>query len=162
MAEQSIDTGLRRLSNEALRESLDKTFRYRTSLVAQEGRDAYDARVQLLTDEMVRRKLAFEPLPETPRCTLRPLADQVVVLPTQEADVTEGGIIVPDSAKAVPHEGVVLAVGPGVPEAGLGIRSVTLQVGDRVLFGRYSGLEFVLDGQKVLIMPERDVLGVLT
>lgn len=153
------------LPNAALREELEKLKRYRTGLIETSGRAAYDARLLAVVDEMQRRDLLT---PDTaamlrpgPRCTLRPLADNVVVLPEKEPDVTPGGIVKPDSAKAVPSQGEVLAIGPGRIEPGVGTIVMSLSIGDRVLFGRYSGLEFVLDGEKVLIMPERDILGVL-
>jgi len=115
-----------------------------------------------LRSELIRRGVDdVPPLDEEP-CRLRPLADHVVVLPEHQPDVTPGGIIRPESAKEVPMQGEVLAVGPGVVEPGIGTRVLAVSVGDQVLFGRYSGIEFTLDEQKLLIMREADVLGVLT
>lgn len=94
-------------------------------------------------------------------CRLQPLADHVVVLPTPVADVTAGGIVKPDSAKEVPVEGTVLAVGPGAVIANVGTVPPAVAVGETVLFGRYAGCEVLLDGQRVLIMREQDILGVL-
>jgi chaperonin GroES len=103
--------------------------------------------------------------PEAPpakvTCRLRPLADHVVVLPEEAETVTDGGIIVPDTAKETPVQGTVLAVGPGRTEPGVGTVLPAVAVGDVVLFGRYSGLKVPLDGVEVLIMREEDVLGVL-
>lgn len=162
----------KRLSNADLREELEKLRRYRQSLIAEDGRSAYEYRVTGLTNAMFLRgmlsrdELAVELKALTPpRCTLKPLADNVVVLPDKGADTTQGGLVIPDSAKAVPSQGEVLAVGPGIDGQERLIdgyvRPLSVMVGDRVLFGRYSGLEFVLDGETVLIMPERDILGVL-
>lgn len=152
-----------KVSNAALREELEKLKRYRTSIIAGEGRASYDGKLDCIVRLMKERGL-FDPAEhgtlQGPRCTLKPLADNVVVLPDKEADVTAGGIIKPESAKAVPSQGEVLAVGPGML-LDTGTLPLSVQVGDRVLFGRYSGLEFVLDGETVLIMPERDILGVL-
>ena len=120
-----------------------------------------------LVEELTRRGAdvsGLSPLPLAPAlgCRLRPLADHVVILPEVVADVTAGGIIKPDSAKEVPMQGTVLAVGPGEVLAGLGTRVPAVAVGDVVLFGRYSGLEVMLEGQRVLIMRETDILGVRT
>lgn len=169
-----------KLTNTALREELEKLKRYRAEIIAKDGRVAYEGRLTAICDEIFARGLVSkdEVMAELARtgrrCTLTPLADNVVVLPDREPDVTAGGIIKPDSAKAVPSQGEVLAVGPGSVQyfsedpIGAETRTVTrhgyplsVQVGDKVLFGKYSGLEFVLDGETVLIMPERDILGVL-
>lgn len=157
-----------KLTNAALREELEKLKRYRTEIIAKDGRATYERRLTAICDEIFARGMVSkdEVMAELarlgPRCTLKPLADNVVVLPDKEADVTEGGIIKPESAKSVPSKGEVLAVGPGITHvAGPSPMAQAVTVGDRVLFGRYSGLEFVLDGETVLIMPERDILGVL-
>lgn len=84
-----------------------------------------------------------------------------MILPAVIPDVTEGGILKPESAKEVPMQGTVLAVGPGRVEPGIGTVLPSVAVGEQVLFGRYSGQEFRLDGERVLIMREQDVLGVL-
>jgi chaperonin GroES len=95
------------------------------------------------------------------RTTLRPLHDRLLVQRLAEQDARHGRILVPDSAKEKPQEGLVIAVGPGrVNDEG---RSIPLAVkkGDRILFGKYSGSEVRLDGHEYLIMKEEDVLGIL-
>ena len=89
----------------------------------------------------------------------RPLHDRVVVKRIEAEDKTAGGIIIPDTAKEKPSQGEVIAVGRD--EAGKLI-SIDVQVGDRVLFGKWSGTEVTIDGQELLIMKERDIMGVLT
>ena len=91
----------------------------------------------------------------------RPLHDRVVVKRIDAEDKTRGGIIIPDTAKEKPSQGEVLAVGPGGrDEAGKLIR-IDLKIGDKVLFGKWSGTEVKLDGQELLIMKESDVMGVV-
>ena len=92
---------------------------------------------------------------------IRPLSDRIVVKRTQEEEKTKGGIIIPDSAKEKPIEGEVLAVGNGkVLEDGK-VRPLDVKVGDRVLFGKYSGTEVKLDGEEHLMLREDDILGVI-
>ncbi|MDA9534080.1 co-chaperone GroES [Bradyrhizobium sp. CCBAU 25338] len=92
----------------------------------------------------------------------RPLHDRVVVKRIEAEDKTAGGIIIPDTAREKPSQGEVIAVGRGRrDEAGKPI-PIDLQVGDRVLFGKWSGTEVTIDGQELLIMKESDVMGVLT
>ncbi|WP_036015397.1 co-chaperone GroES [Bradyrhizobium yuanmingense] len=91
----------------------------------------------------------------------RPLHDRVVVKPIDAEEKTAGGSIIPDTAKEKPSQGEVVAVGPcGRDEAGKLI-PMDLKVGDRVLFGKWSGTEVKIDGQDLLIMKESDVMGVL-
>ena len=85
---------------------------------------------------------------------LRPLHDRV-------EDKTAGGIIIPDTAKEKPSQGEVVAVGPGGRDEAGKLIPIDLKVGDRVLFGKWSGTEIKLDGQELLIMKESDILGVL-
>ena len=92
---------------------------------------------------------------------IRPLHDRVIVKRTQEEEKTKGGIIIPDSAKEKPIEGEVIAVGGGKVLDDGGVRKLELKVGDRVLFGKYSGTEVKLDGEERLIMREDDVLCVI-
>jgi len=94
-------------------------------------------------------------------CRLRPLSDHVVVLPDTPDAISAGGIVIPESAKEKPAQGTVLAVGPGRIEPGIGTVVPSVQVGDVVLFGRYSGVSMTLDDVAVLVMREEDVLGVL-
>ena len=93
--------------------------------------------------------------------TFRPLGDRVLVRRVEEEEKTKGGIIIPDTAKEKPQEGEVIAVGPGArDEAGKRIEP-DVKVGDRILFGKWSGSEVRLDGEDLLIMKESDVLGVI-
>ena len=93
---------------------------------------------------------------------IRPLYDRIVVkrLDTQE-DKTAGGLIIPDSAKEKPQEGEVVAVGKGKRLEDGKLVTLDVQVGDRILFGKYSGSEIKIDGQELMIMREDEVLGVL-
>jgi chaperonin GroES len=92
---------------------------------------------------------------------IRPLYDRVVVTRIAEEEKTKGGIIIPDSAKEKPVEGKVLAVGTGrVLEDG-SVRKLDINVGDRVLFGKYSGTEVNINGEEHLILREDDILGVI-
>jgi len=91
----------------------------------------------------------------------RPLQDRVIVRRTEEKEErSAGGIIIPDTAKEKPQEGKVVAVGPGRREDGK-VLKVDVRVGDRVLFGKYSGTEIKLDGEEHLILREEDILGVV-
>ena len=91
----------------------------------------------------------------------RPLHDRVVIRRVEEEAKTKGGIIIPDTAKEKPMEGEVMAVGPGARGEDGKIQSLEVKVGDRVLFGKWSGTEVKLDGIEYLIMKESDVMGVL-
>jgi len=91
---------------------------------------------------------------------VRPLHDRVIVKRIEEAAKTKGGIIIPDTAKEKPQEGKVVAVGPGRVEEGKVIKP-EVSKGDRILFGKYSGTEIVLDGEEHIIMREEDILGVI-
>ncbi|KRR07251.1 molecular chaperone GroES [Bradyrhizobium jicamae] len=91
----------------------------------------------------------------------RPLHDRVVVKRIEAEEKTKGGIIIPDSAKEKPSQGEVVAVGPGGRDEAGKLIPIDLKVGDRVLFGKWSGNEVVLDGQDLLIMKESDIMGVL-
>jgi chaperonin GroES len=91
----------------------------------------------------------------------RPLGDRVLVKRVEEEEKTRGGIIIPDTAKEKPQEGEVIAVGPGARDESGKVQPLDVQVGDRILFGKWSGTEVKLDGQDLLIMKESDILGVL-
>ena len=91
----------------------------------------------------------------------RPLHDRVVVRRIDEDERTAGGIIIPDTAKEKPQQGEVVAVGPGVADDKGQVQPLDVQLGDRVLFGKWSGTEVKIDGDDVLIMKESDILGVL-
>ena len=92
----------------------------------------------------------------------RPLHDRVVVKRIEEEAKTAGGIIIPDTAKEKPSQGEVIAVGPGGRDESGKLIPIDIQVGDRVLFGKWSGTEVKIDGQELLIMKESDIMGVLT
>jgi chaperonin GroES len=91
----------------------------------------------------------------------RPLGDRVLVRRVEEEQKTKGGIIIPDTAKEKPQEGEVIAVGPGARDDSGKINALDVSVGDRILFGKWSGSEVKLDGEDLLIMKESDILGVL-
>lgn len=94
---------------------------------------------------------------------IRPLYDRIVVKRIDEKDETktEGGIIIPDSAKEKPQEGEVVVVGKGKRLDDGKVVPLDVQAGDRILFGKYSGSDIKLDGQEYLIMREDEVLGIL-
>ena len=87
---------------------------------------------------------------------VKPLADRVLIQPCQAEEVTMSGIIIPDSAKEKPLKGTVLATGPGTKE-----ETMELKVGDVVLYGKYAGTEVEIDGEKVIIMRQNDVLAIV-
>jgi chaperonin GroES len=91
----------------------------------------------------------------------RPLHDRVVVKRIDAEEKTAGGIIIPDTAKEKPQQGEVVAVGPGGRDESGKLIPIDVKVGDRVLFGKWSGTEVKLDGVEYLIMKESDVMGVL-
>ena len=91
----------------------------------------------------------------------RPLHDRVVVQRIESDEKTTGGIIIPDTAKEKPMEGKVLAVGPGVRDDDGKLCPLDVAVGDRVLFGKWSGTEVTLDGNDVMIMKESDIMGII-
>ena len=91
----------------------------------------------------------------------RPLHDRILVRRVEAEEKTAGGIIIPDTAKEKPQEGEVLAVGPGARDDSGKLIELDVKVGDRILFGKWSGTEIRLDGQDLLIMKESDVMGVI-
>ena len=92
---------------------------------------------------------------------LRPLYDRIVVKRIEEAESTKGGIVIPDSAKEKPQQGEVMAVGHGKRLENGELVALDVKVGDRVLFGKFSGSETKLSGTEYLVMREDDILGVL-
>ena len=92
----------------------------------------------------------------------RPLHDRVVVRRIESDEKTKGGIIIPDTAKEKPQGGEVIAVGPGGRDEAGKLIPIDIKVGDRVLFGKWSGTEVKIDGEDLLIMKESDIMGVLT
>jgi len=91
----------------------------------------------------------------------RPLHDRVVVRRVESEEKTAGGIIIPDTAKEKPQEGEIIAVGPGGRDESGKLVPLDVKVGDRILFGKWSGTEVKIDGEDLLIMKESDVMGVL-
>jgi chaperonin GroES len=92
----------------------------------------------------------------------RPLHDRVVLERIDAEEKTAGGIIIPDTAKEKPQQGKVVAVGPGGRDESGKLIPIDVAVGDRVLFGKWSGTEVKIDGVEYLIMKESDIMGVLT
>ena len=91
----------------------------------------------------------------------RPLHDRVVVRRTDGDEKSAGGIIIPDTAKEKPMEGVIVAVGSGARDENGKVQPLDVKKGDNVLFGKWSGTEVKLDGQELLIMKEADIMGVI-
>ena len=91
----------------------------------------------------------------------RPLHDRVVVRRLESEEKTAGGIIIPDTAKEKPQQGEVVAVGPGARDESGKLNALDVKVGDKVLFGKWSGTEVKIDGQDLLIMKESDVMGIV-
>jgi len=92
---------------------------------------------------------------------IRPLHDRVVVKRVEEETKTAGGIVLPGSAAEKPSEGEVLAVGSGKALDNGQVRALEVKVGDRVLFGKYSGTEVKVDGEQFIVMREEDIMGIL-
>ena len=92
---------------------------------------------------------------------IRPLHDRVIVRRMEEERLSAGGIVIPDAAAEKPIQGEVLAVGKGKMLDNGEIRPMEVKVGDRILFGKYSGTEVKLSGEEILVMREEDIMGVL-
>ncbi|MBL9059803.1 MAG: co-chaperone GroES [Mangrovicoccus sp.] len=92
----------------------------------------------------------------------KPLHDRVLVRRIESNEKTKGGLIIPDSAKEKPAEGVVVACGEGARKDSGELIAMGVQEGDRILFGKWSGTEVTVDGQEMLIMKESDILGIIT
>jgi chaperonin GroES len=93
---------------------------------------------------------------------IRPLHDRVVVKRIEEGEAMQGGLYIPDSAKEKPQQGEVVAIGKGKRDDSGKVNALDVQVGDRILFGKYSGSDIKLDGNEYLIMREDEILGVFT
>jgi len=93
--------------------------------------------------------------------SLKPLGDRVVVEPIEQEEVTAGGIMLPETAKEKPQQGTILAAGPGGRDEDGKHISMDVKVGDKVLYAKYSGTEFKLDGKKLLILRENDLLAIV-
>ena len=91
----------------------------------------------------------------------RPLQDRVLIRSVEQENKTAGGILIPDTAKEKPTEGEVIAVGPGARSEDGKIHPLDVKVGDRVLFGKWSGTEIKVDGEDVVIMKESDIMGIV-
>jgi chaperonin GroES len=97
---------------------------------------------------------------KTPGSKVAPLADRVVIKASEEAEQMLGGLYIPDTAKEKPQQGEIIAVGPGRYEDGK-LVPMGVKVGDKVLYGKYSGTEVTIDGENYLILRESDVLAVV-
>jgi chaperonin GroES len=96
-----------------------------------------------------------------PTSKLRPLGDRVVVKPTPREEMTKSGIVLPDTAKEKPQEGTIIAVGPGrILDDGTR-EAMDLKRGHKVLYAKYAGTEFKLDGEELLIVSQKDVLAIV-
>ena len=96
------------------------------------------------------------------KVVIKPLEDRIVVRPLEAEQTTASGLVIPDTAKEKPQEGEVLAVGPGrFDDAGAKRVPMDVKVGDKVLYGKYSGTEVTVDGEQLLILRESDVLAVI-
>lgn len=91
----------------------------------------------------------------------RPLHDRVVVRRVDSEEKTKGGIIIPDTAKEKPSEGIIVSVGPGARDENGKINALDVKAGDRVLFGKWSGTEVKLNGEDLIIMKESDIMGIV-
>jgi chaperonin GroES len=92
---------------------------------------------------------------------IRPIGDRVVVKPAAKEEVTRSGLVIPDTAKEKPQEGEVIAVGSGKLQDNGDRSPLEVKVGDRVLYAKYGGTEFKLDGEDYLVMKESDILAIL-
>jgi chaperonin GroES len=92
----------------------------------------------------------------------RPLGDKVLIKPTEAKEVKKGGIIIPDTAKEKPQEGEVIAVGTGKKTDDGKVIALDVKVGNKVLFGKYSGTEVKLNDEVYLIMSQDDILGIVS
>jgi chaperonin GroES len=91
----------------------------------------------------------------------RPLHDRVLVRRLEQEEKTTGGIIIPDTAKEKPMEGEIIAAGPGARGEDGTLHPLDVKVGDRVLFGKWSGTEVKIDGEELMIMKESDIMGII-
>jgi len=91
---------------------------------------------------------------------LRPLGDRVVIQPTPREEMTKSGIVLPDTAKEKPQEGTIVAAGPGRLDDGER-EPMDVKVGDKVLYAKYAGTEFKVDGEEYLIVSQKDILAVV-
>ena len=92
---------------------------------------------------------------------LQPLGDRVVLKPTAREEMTKSGIVLPDTAKEKPQEGMILAIGPGAFDADGKRVAMDVKVGQKVLYGKHSGTEFKIDDEDLLIVSQKDILAVV-
>ena len=92
---------------------------------------------------------------------IQPLADRIIVKPLEAEEKTKGGIVLPDTAKEKPQEGEVVAVGSGKKTDDGKVQALELKVGDRILYGKYSGTEVTIAGEEYLIMRESDIFAIV-
>jgi chaperonin GroES len=92
---------------------------------------------------------------------LRPLGDRVVIQPTPREEMTKSGIVLPDTAKEKPQEGSVIAVGPGAFDNDGKRIAIDVKVGDKVLYAKYAGTEFKVEGDELLIVSQKDILAIV-
>ena len=95
------------------------------------------------------------------KMNLKPLADRVIIKPSEAEEKTKGGIILPDIAKEKPIEGTVVAIGPGKTSEDGKLVKPEVKVGDKVLYGKYSGTEVTVEGEEYLIMRESDIFAII-
>jgi len=95
------------------------------------------------------------------KLSLKPLGDRLVVEPIEQEEVTAGGIVLPETAKEKPQQGKVLAAGPGARDDEGKRIAMDVKTGDKVLYAKYSGTEFKMDGKKLLILRESDLLAII-
>ena len=93
---------------------------------------------------------------------LKPLHDRVLVRRVESDEKTAGGLIIPDSAKEKPAEGLIVAAGEGARKDNCELIAMAVKEGDKILFGKWSGTEVTIDGEELLIMKESDILGILS
>lgn len=96
------------------------------------------------------------------KMNLKPLGDRVIVKPMEAEEKTKGGIILPDTAKEKPIEGTIVAAGPGKVSDDGKVVKMEVKVGDKVLYGKYSGTEVTVDGEEYLIMRESDIFAIIS
>jgi chaperonin GroES len=92
---------------------------------------------------------------------LRPLGDRVVIEPTPREEMTKSGIVLPDTAKEKPQEGTILAVGPGAFDNDGKRVPIDVKTGDKVLYAKYAGTEFKIEGEELLIVSQKDILAIV-
>ena len=96
-----------------------------------------------------------------PKTKLRPLGDRVVIKPTPREEMTKSGIVLPDTAKEKPQEGEILAVGPGKVLDDGSREAIDVSVGQKVLYAKYAGTEFKVEGDELLIVSQKDILAIV-